>query len=334
METRTILVTGGAGFMGSWLVDHLVKQGHEVVSADNLLGGKRENINSDCTFVKADLVRRQEVRPLVKGVDLIFHLAAYAAEGQSIFSPISINEINIMPMNNLLVEAVNRNVQRFVFTSSMAVYGNQKSPFDEKLPRRPEDPYGAAKTYCETVLEIFGHIYDLEYAIIRPHNVYGPRQNIADPYRNVLGIWINRVMRGKPPIIYGDGKQTRAFSYIDDVTPAIVNAGLGLKGKGQIINVGSDRPITIGKACRILLETMGSKLKPQHEKPRLGEVKHAYCTVKKSIDLLGYETRHSLKDGLVRMVEWARRIGPRQPTYVLPLEITKGAPRVWLERGI
>ena len=334
METKKILVTGGAGFMGSWLVDSLVSQGHEVVSADNFLGGKEENVNPDCEFVKADLVRRQEVRSVVKGVDLIFHLAAYAAEGQSIFSPISINEINLVPMNNLLVEAVNNNVQRFIFTSSMAVYGQQKPPFDEKFPRKPEDPYGAAKTYCETVLEIFSQIHNFEHVILRPHNVYGPRQNISDPYRNVLGIWINMIMRGKPPIIYGDGKQSRAFSYIDDVTPAIVNAGFNAKAKGQIFNVGDDHPTAVAKACKLVLEVMGSEFKPQYEKARPGEVKHAYCTVKKSINLLGYETRNGLKDGLEKMVEWARKVGPQEPTYTLPLEITKGAPRVWLEKAI
>ena len=320
--------------MGSWLVDNLVDRGHEVVSADNFLGGKKENINPDCEFVKADLIRRQEVGPLVKDVDLIFHLAAYAAEGQSIFSPISINEINLIPMNNLLVEAVNNDVQRFVFTSSMAVYGQQKPPFDEKLPRKPEDPYGAAKTYCETLLEIFSEIYKFEHVIIRPHNVYGPRQNIADPYRNVLGIWINRIMRGKPPIIYGDGKQTRAFSYIDDVTPAIANAGLNTKAKGQVINVGSDQAVAVGRACSLLLGVMGSGFKPQHENARPGEVKHAHCTIQKSVDLLGYKTRYSLKDGLAKMVEWARKVGPQKPSYTLPLEITKGAPRVWVEKAM
>jgi UDP-glucose 4-epimerase len=334
LETKRALVTGGAGFMGSWLVDSLVDQGHEVVSADNLLGGKKENINPDCEFVKADLIRRQEVSPLVKGVDLIFHVAAYAAEGQSIFSPISINEINLIPMNNLLVEAVNNNVQRFVFTSSMAVYGQQKPPFNEDLPRKPEDPYGAAKAYCESMLEIFSRIYNFEHVILRPHNVYGPRQNIADPYRNVLGIWINRIMRGKPPIIYGDGRQTRAFSYIDDITSTIVNAGLSRRSEGQIINIGSDQPIAVRKACKLLLELMHSDMKPQYEKARPGEVKHAYCTVKKSIHLLGYETKHGLKDGLAKMVEWARKVGPQQPTYTLPLEIAKGAPRIWLERAM
>lgn len=706
--------------MGSWLVDSLIDAGHDVVSADNLLGGKKENVNPDCKFVKADLVKRQEVKPLVKGVDIIFHLAAYAAEGQSIFSPISINEINLIPMNNLLVEAVNNNIERFIFTSchdcktrlvtkkgiktldeidpsdtiftlnpgtgfleeaeinrilsydykgemvsilgrrvdslvtpnhrvlyvqsatrnprlgyvearqvlerhtlrlplangwngtpmpdhyefhnpsfhwnaenrstriatedlfyliglfiadgvadeidnharvtglsareyvetprdshgrfqalvaatesgqatvtyerlsrirfcvpkedkartrlestlgrngihfssyangndkngiiqfhhqplyelfrecghnakekripgwmlqaeakclsalfegvmdgdgdkthrylttvssplvrdfaelsfklglavhvqedegsetrlrdgrhirggrtfhisvsetrpfltrdnfhetdyegkvwcletdngnflverngtfffsgnSMAVYGDQTPPFDESLPRRPEDPYGAAKSYCENVLEIFARIHGFEHVIIRPHNVYGARQNVADPYRNVLGIWINRILRRKPPIIYGDGEQSRAFSYIEDVTPAIANAGFTPKAKGQIINVGSDEAVSIRKACGLLLQVMGSEFKPTFQDARPGEVKHAFCTIQKSIDLLGYETQHSLKDGLTKMVAWARHVGPQQPTYTLPLEITRGAPKVWVERSM
>jgi nucleoside-diphosphate-sugar epimerase len=706
--------------MGSWLVDNLIDSGHEVTSADNLLGGKKENVNPDCKFVKADLIKRQEVKPLVKGTDIIFHLAAYAAEGQSIFSPISINEINLIPMNNLLVEAVNNNVERFIFTSchdsetrlvtkrgiktfdeidqsdtiftlnpatgfleesginkilaydyrgemvsilgrrvdslvtpnhrvlyiesstrnphlgyiearhvltratmqlplangwngtqmpdhydfhdpsfhwnaknrsekiatedlfylmglfiadgvadetnnhkritglsareyvetahdsegsfrtlvtagdsgqatvvyrrisrirycvpkddkartrlesalsrneihftsgsngydkdgiiqfhhqplyellrecghsarekhipswaleaetkclsalfdgimdgdgdkthkylttvspllvrdfaelsfklglavhvhesksseallrdgrhirggrafhisvsktspyltaknfhrtdyrgrvwcletdngnflverngtfffsgnSMAVYGDQKPPFDERVARKPEDPYGAAKSYCENVLEIFARIHGFEHVIIRPHNVYGPRQNVADPYRNVLGIWINRILRGKPPIIYGDGEQSRAFSYIEDVTPAIANAGFASKANGQIINVGSNETVSIRKACNLLLQVMGSEFKPMFQDARPGEVKHAFCTIQKSIDLLGYETQHSLKDGLAKMVAWARQVGPQEPTYTLPLEITKGAPKVWVERSM
>ena len=334
MESKRVLVTGGAGFMGSWLVDKLIESGHEVVSADNLLGGKKENINPDCKFVKADLIKRQRVTPLVKGVDIIFHLAAYAAEGQSIFSPISINEINLIPMNNLHVEAVNNSIERFVFTSSMAVYGDQKPPFDESVARMPEDPYGAAKSYCENVLEIFARIHGFEHVIIRPHNVYGPRQNVADPYRNVLGIWISRILRRKPPIIYGDGEQSRAFSYIEDVTPAIANAGFTSKAKGQIINVGSAEAVTIRKACNLLLQVMGSGFKPVFQDARPGEVKHAFCTIQKSIDLLGYKARHNLKDGLEKMVAWARQVGPQQPTYTLPLEITKGAPGVWVERSM
>jgi len=332
VETKNVLVTGGAGFMGSWLVDQLLAAGHDVTSVDNLLGGSMRNVNPDSRFVKADLRRRNEVAPLVKDINTIFHLAAYAAEGQSLFSPISINEINIGPMNNLLVETVNNGVERFVFTSSMAVYGDQKAPFDEELPLRPADPYGAAKAYCENVLELFGRNYGFEHVIIRPHNVYGPRQNTADPYRNVLGIWMNRILRGKPPIIYGDGTQTRAFSFIEDVIPAIAMAGSSRKAKGQIFNVGSNEVIAINDACRLLLQVTGSDLKPVHEPSRLGEVKHAYCTTKKAANLLEYRTNHSLIDGLGEMFKWAKQTGPQEPTYTLPLEITKGAPSVWVNK--
>ncbi len=334
METKTVLVTGGAGFIGSWLVDELIRQGHQVTGADSLLGGSLRNVNPDCKFVKADLRYRKEVAPLVEDVDVIYHLAAYAAEGQSIFSPIAINEINIAPMNNLLVEAVNNDVERFVFMSSMAVYGSQKPPFHEGQPRRPEDPYGASKAYCETMLEIFAHNYGLEHVILRPHNVYGPRQNIADPFRNVLGIWINRILRGKPPIIYGDGQQTRAFSYIEDIALPITEAGRSDEAVGEIINLGSDEVTTINDACRMVLRTMDSNMSAIHELGRPGDVKHAYSTVDKAEKLLNYKTRHKLHDGLEKMVTWARSIGPQEPSYKLPLEITKKAPRVWVNQSM
>jgi UDP-glucose 4-epimerase len=332
---KRILVTGGAGFMGSWLADELLSRGHEVTCIDNLSGGRIENINPKCRFVRGDIRDPQVTDSVVNGVDIIFHLAAYAAEGQSVFSPIGVNEINLVPMNNLLVSAVNHGVERFVFTSSMAVYGNQSPPFNESLFRKPDDPYGAAKTYCETMLEIFEHVHGLEYVIIRPHNVYGPRQNIADPYRNVLGIWINRIMRGRQPLIYGDGQQERAFSYIEDVTPAIANAGFYEKAKGQIINVGSEEVVTINEACENLLELMNrSHMKAQHIPPRPSEVKFAYCTIEKSMTFLDYQTRHKLRDGLKKMIQWATERGEQEPTYTLPLEITKNAPRVWIERSM
>jgi UDP-glucose 4-epimerase len=331
-----IMVTGGAGFMGSWLVDELLNRGHSVVSVDDLSGGFLSNVNKNCKFVKMDLRDREKVQKIVRDedIEIIYHIAAYAAEGQSIFSPIEINDINITPMNNLLVATVNCDVKKFVFTSSMAVYGNQKPPFDEDMPRMPEDPYGCGKAYCERMLEIFSEVYGFDYTILRPHNVYGPRQNISDPYRNVLGIWINRIMRGKPPYIYGDGKQTRAFSYIEDATPAVANAGLYKKANGHIINVGSAEKVTINKACKIILKAMDSDLKPIYLERRPGEVKHAYCTTEKSEKLLGYRTKHRLEDGIKKMVEWAKKVGPQKPTYRLPLEITKKAPRVWREKLI
>lgn len=331
-----MLVTGAAGFMGSWLVDELLKRGYDVVGVDDLSGGFQRNVNKKSKFVRLDLRDTKKTLDLVKKTkpDIIFHLAAYAAEGQSVFSPIQINDINISPMNNLLVAAVNENVDKFVFTSSMAVYGDQKPPFDEKMPRRPEDPYGCSKAYCERMLEIFNNIYGLRYTIIRPHNVYGPRQNILDPYRNVLAIWINRVMRGKPPIIYGDGKQKRAFSYIEDVTIPMVNAGLHKKADSKIINLGSDEVLTINSACKIVLGEMGSKLKPIHAEERPGEVKYAWSTVSLSKKILGYKTEHSLKEGVKKTISWARSIGPQTPTYRVPLEINKNVPSVWRDKII
>lgn len=335
-KVKKVLVTGGAGFMGSWLVDELLKRGHSVVSIDDLSGGFSVNVNKNCKFVKMDLRDTKKVMKIVEDedVEIIYHLAAYAAEGQSIFSPIQINDINITPMNNLLVATVNADVEKFVFTSSMAVYGNQKPPFSEDMPRMPEDPYGCGKAYCERMLEIFSEVYGFDYTILRAHNVYGPRQNISDPYRNVLGIWINRIMWGKPPCIYGGGEQTRAFSYIEDVTPVVANAGLCKKSNGHIINVGSGEVVAINGACKIVLEAMDSDLEPIHLEKRPSEVKHAYCTTKKSEELLDYKTTHRLKDGIKKMVEWAKKVGPQKPTYRLPLEITKKAPRAWKEKLI
>jgi UDP-glucose 4-epimerase len=327
-----ILVTGGAGFMGSWLIDELISRGYDVVCVDNLQGGLVTNINSKCEFVKMDLREREKVDQVTEDVDIVFHMASYAAEGQSFFSPIAINDVNITPMNNLLVAAVNNDVEKFIFTSSMAVYGDQEPPFSEDLPRKPVDPYGCAKTYCERMLEIFSETYGLKYTIIRPHNVYGPRQNIRDPYRNVLMIWINRIMRDKPPLIYGTGEQTRAFSYIEDVTPALANAASKPETDGEIINLGSDEVVTINLACQIVCDVMKSKLEPMWVEERPGEVKYAYCTVSKSTRLLNYQTKHSLMKGVTKMVGWAKSVGPIEPTYTFPLEIRKKVPRVWREK--
>lgn len=336
INQERILVTGGAGFIGSWLVDELLKRDHYVVCIDDLSGGFLSNINKDCKFIKVDLRNTDQVATIVndEDIDIIYHLAAYAAEGQSIFSPIEINDINVKPMNNLLVAAINNDVRKFVFTSSMAVYGRQKPPFTEDLEGMPEDPYGVGKDYCERMLEVFSKIYGFNYTILRPHNVYGPRQNISDPYRNVLGIWINRIMKGQPPYIYGDGKQTRAFSYIGDVAPAVANSGFYGKANNTAINVGSDEVVSINDACNMVLGIMHSDLKPIYHSERPGEVKHAYCTCDKAERLLDYKTSTKLKDGVQKMVDWAREVGPQKSTYRLPLEITKNAPRVWTEKLI
>lgn len=332
-----ICVTGGAGFMGSWLVDELIKKGHEVVVIDDFSGGNFNNLPRKLTDKNINNISLNKEKHIVletilEDVDIVYHLAAYAAEGQSVFSPISINDINITSMNKLMVAAINSDVKKFVFTSSMAVYGRQKAPFEESQPRMPVDPYGAAKAYCENMLEIFHDVYGMKYCIIRPHNVYGPRQNISDAYRNVIGIWMNRILRNKPPIIYGTGDQKRAFSYIEDITPPLAHAGLSRATTNQIINLGSDEVITINKACEMLLKVTNSNLEPIYEEARPNEVENAYCTTSKSADFLKYETDYPLIKGMEKMWLWAKTKGAMKPTYLLPLEISKNAPRIWLNR--
>jgi UDP-glucose 4-epimerase len=332
-----ILVTGCAGFMGSWLVDELLSKGHDVIGIDDLSGGSLRNLEEAnkkrrFKFIQGDLRDHRLCNTLCKDVEVIFHLAAYAAEGQSFFSPIQINDINIKPMNNLLVAAINNNVKRFIFTSSMAVYGNQIPPFKETNPRDPVDPYGAGKAYCENMLEIFHEIYGLEYVIIRPHNVFGERQNTADPYRNVIGIWMNMMLRNVRPIIYGDGLQTRAFSYIRNVTPALANS-LDCES-GSIINLGGEDEKNINDIFLLTKVAMQYEGEPLYMTDRPGEVKHAYCTNDKARELLKYRDTYSMEAGLMKMAEWVKKLGPQKPTYRLPLEITKNAPMSWRERLI
>ncbi|MBI4017351.1 MAG: NAD-dependent epimerase/dehydratase family protein [Candidatus Aenigmarchaeota archaeon] len=327
-----MLVTGAAGFMGSWLVDTLVAQGHDVIGVDNLSGGYVRNINPKSRFILGDLRDPKVCELATKGADVVYHLAAYAAEGQSVFSFDMINDINISSTNRLLTAAVNNNVKKVVFTSSMAVYGDAPTPMHEDLPRAPVDPYGWGKAYGEGLLESCNKAFGLDYTIIRPHNVYGPRQNMADFSRNVVAIFINRVMKGMPPLIYGDGEQTRAFSYIADVAPAIAHAGLVDKTNSHIINVGSEEVTSVKSLAHLVLKTFGSAIEPTHHPERPNEVKHAHCTTAKSEKLLGYKTNHPLIIGVANMVEWAKRLGPKSVKYGLPIQITKNAPPAWLNR--
>ncbi len=330
-----ILVTGGAGFMGSHLVDYLINEGHDVTIIDNLFGGYNENINKSANFIQGDLTNRKDCENAVKGQDIVYHLAAHAAEGQSVFCPIFNTNVNYIGFLELVRAVINEGIGKFVFTSSMAVYGKKpKLPMREDMLREPEDPYGIAKAACERILEIYRSVFGLDYVIIRPHNVYGPRQNLCDPYRNVIGIFMNRIMKGKPPIIYGDGIQTRAFTYIDDCTPYIAKAGFTKKAYGEIINIGNETPTTIKDLADIVLKAMDSKIKPEYAPARPQEVKHAYCSSEKARKLLGYETSTPIEVGVKKMAEWAKSIGPKTCKYWDRFEITRNAPDVWINKKI
>jgi UDP-glucose 4-epimerase len=244
--------------------------------------------------------------------DVIYHFAAYAAEALSPFIRTFNYTNNLISTSNLINCAIKYNTKRFVFTSSMAVYGNSAPPFGEESPRQPIDPYGIAKMACEMDLEVAGEQHGLDWCIIRPHNMYGAKQNIWDSYRNVLGIWMYKKLNNQPFTIFGDGEQTRAFSYIDDSVECLWKAGWIPEASKQKINLGGIQHVTIKEAAETLLDVVGGGeliyLPPRHE------VKYAYPTWQKSVDILGFEHKTNLHDGLTKMWKWAQEqpIRPRQ----------------------
>lgn len=332
---KKILVTGVAGFMGSHLAEYLLNQGHEVIGIDNLSIGITDNIPKGITFIQADMRDASAMNFLCKmhEPELIYHLACWAHEGLSQFMPKLITENNYNAFLNLIIPAINNGMKRIVVCSSMSVYGAQKPPFREDMHPMPEDIYAIAKTAMEEATEVLADVHGFDYTIIRPHNVYGPKQILHDPYRNVAGIFINRIMQKKPPIIYGDGTQTRAFTYIDDVTPYLAKAGFMDETKGETINIGPIEEFTINYLAEVILREFNSDLQPIYLPDRPREVKHAFCTNEKASEILGYKTSITLEDGIKRMVEWAIKQGPKEFKYLSQLELTgEKVPTTWSKR--
>lgn len=336
-----VLITGAAGFMGSHLVDGLLNDGHEVYGVDDLSGGYMANVNPKSNFTKLDLRDRKETEDYIRRVkpEIVFHLAADATEGRSQFTPINCTERNYMAYLHLLIPCIKMGFKKMVVTSSMSVYGSQKPPFDESMERKPDDIYGISKAAMERATEILAQVHGFKYVIIRPHNVYGPKQNMADPYRNVIAIFINCILNDKNFYIYGDGTQKRAFSYIDDFTPYIIKSAFLKKAEGEIFNIGPTKEHTIKELSEIVLNTffpsgrIPKHIHPKHLPIRPAEVIDAWCTVKKAEKILGYKTTVDLKDGVKRMVEWAKEMGPQKFKYLEELEIiNKDTPSSWKDK--
>lgn len=343
MKNLKILVTGSAGFMGSHLVNALIKKGHkEIFGIDDLSGGYMDNVNSKSNFTKLDLRERKKTKDYISEVKpkIIFHLAADATEGRSQFTPISCTERNYLAYLNLLVPAIQNGLKKVILTSSMSVYGSQKPPFSEEMERRPDDIYGISKAAMERATEILSQVHGFKYVIIRPHNVYGPGQNLADPYRNVIAIFINCLLNGKNFYIYGDGEQKRAFSYIDDFTPYIIKAAFLKKAEGEIFNIGPVQESTINELGQLVLKIFFKGQIPQRFLPkylpaRPMEVKEAWCTVEKARRILDYKTTISLEEGIRKMIAWAKKKGPQKFHYLEDLEIVNDkAPLTWVEKLI
>lgn len=324
------LVTGGAGFIGSHIVDQLIKEKHRVVALDDLSGGFTENVNKKAAFVKGSILDVKLVKRIFKKYkfDYVFHLAAYAAEGLSHFIKRFNYSNNLIGSVTLINESILNKVKCFVFTSSIAVYGKNKLPMREDMTAHPEDPYGISKLAVEEELKISKDMFGLDYIIFRTHNVYGERQNIGDKYRNVIGIFMNQIMQKKPMTVFGDGKQSRAFSYVKDVAPIIAQAVSCPSAYGQIFNIGGDRPYSVLELAKSVAKVMGVEANIVHLKPR-NEVQHAYCDHAKLRKVFGEAKYTALEEGLAKMAQWARRIGPRKSKRFRNIEIEQNLPESW-----
>lgn len=327
-----ILITGVAGLLGSRLADWILENTtHEVIGIDDLSGGYIENVNKRVRFYKFDLASLDSVVDVFEREkpDIVYHFAAYAAEGLSPFMRKYNYENNLISSANLVTSSIKTGVKRFVFASSMSVYGNKyEPPFSEDLQQCPIDPYGVAKFSVEQELKIAYDQHGLEYTIIRPHNFYGVNQNIWDKYRNVLGIWMYQIINDIPPTIFGDGEQRRAFSYVDDSLEPFWNASQNDKCIGEIINLGGIKDCSINEACDTLIKVAGTDLKPQYLEQR-HETKYAWSTWQKSVDLLNFQHKTGLEDGLRKMWEWALQQPNRQRKVWKNYELTKGIYEFW-----
>jgi UDP-glucose 4-epimerase len=331
MQTSNILVTGGAGFIGSHLASQLLDWGHAVTVLDDLSGGFIENVDSRARFVQGSITDRHLVDSLFSrtGFEYAFHLAAYAAEGLSHFIKRFNYENNLIGSVNLINASVNHGVKCFVFTSSIAVYGKNQLPMTEDMVPVPEDPYGVAKLAVEQELRVSHEMFGLNYVIFRPHNVYGEGQNIGDRYRNVIGIFMNQIMQTRPMTIFGDGEQSRAFTYVADVVPVIADAPFNPRAQNQVFNVGADVPYTVNELAEKVASAMGVPLNVVYLDAR-NEVKHAFSSHHRLQEVFDYGPKASLEEGLARMAKWARTVGAKESKRFSQIEVMKNMPKSWL----
>jgi UDP-glucose 4-epimerase len=325
------LVTGAAGFIGSHVVDCLVTEGHDVVALDNLSGGLRENVNPRARWVAGDILDATLINKLFaqERFTYVFHLAAYAAEGLSHFIRRFNYTNNVIGSMNLINASVaSETVECFVFASSIAVYGEGQPPLTEDTVPQPEDPYGIAKFAVEMDLRAARRIFGLDSIVFRPHNVYGERQNIGDRFRNVIGIFMNQAMRGEPFTIFGDGEQTRAFSYVSGVAPLIAASVKVPMARNQVFNVGADIPYSVRDIAAAVSAAFDVPLRINHLPPRK-EVVDSFSSHAKVVAIFGLQEEVPLREGIQRMAAWARGRGPQLPSKFTSLELLENIPPSW-----
>jgi len=337
MSTKyKILVTGAAGFLGSHLAENLSELGHEVIGIDNMIGGYEDNIPKNIKFHNIDCCDLKKVKDIMKGVNVVYHCAATAHEGLSVFSPYEITKNNYLASVSIFSAAVNEKVKRIIFCSSMARYGQQQTPFFETMKPLPVDPYAISKVASEDVLINLCELNNIEWVIAVPHNIIGPRQKYDDPFRNVVSIMINRMLQGKAPIIYGDGEQKRCFSYIDDCLSCLMPMLDQENLNKQIINIGPDEEFSsINKIAEICSNITRTNLVPLYKPGRPREVKHATCSADKARKFLNYKTTMTLEEGIKKTYEYIKNRGSRPFDYHIDIEIKNSlTPKTWTDKEI
>lgn len=328
--TDSILVTGGAGFLGSHVVDCLVQANDHVIVLDDLSGGFRDNVHPAVRFIEGSVVDVEAVDRIFNEhrIRYVYHLAAYAAEGLSHFIKRFNYQNNLIGSVNIINNCVKHDVECLVFTSSIAVYGSHQVPMREELTPQPEDPYGIAKLAVEQELKATRRMFGLNSVIFRPHNVYGERQNIGDPYRNVIGIFMNQLLQDLPMTIFGDGTQTRAFTYVGDIAPVIARAHANRGAYGEVFNVGADTPCDLNRLAERVAAAMGRRSRVTHL-PARHEVAHAHSAHDKIRKFFDSGAETALDDGLRRMARWAETVGPRRGAPFAGIEIERNLPSSW-----
>jgi UDP-glucose 4-epimerase len=324
------LVTGGAGFIGAHVSRELLSLGHRVIVLDDLSGGFTENIPQGALFIQGNITDEALVNQIFAAhrIDFVYHLAAYAAEGLSHFIRKFNYTNNLIGSINLINAAVRSKVRCFVFTSSIAVYGKGQLPMREDLTPQPEDPYGISKLAVEYDLRSAHDMFALPYIIFRPHNVYGEYQNIGDRYRNVVGIFMNQLLSGEPLSIFGDGTQTRAFSYVGDIAPVIAGAVHQPAAYGKVFNIGADQPYSVNELAQSVCRAMGIEGKIVYHEAR-NEVQHAYSDHSQIHAVFGQLPQTSLQTGLQKMANWVKEHGARKSSIFGEIEIEEKLPSFW-----
>ena len=329
-----IFVSGIAGFLGSHLADALLTDGHEVVGCDNMIGGDLNNVPDNVDFHQVDCTQFDTMKRLTNGCDVVYHCAATAYEGLSVFSPHLVTQNIVTASVSLFSASIANRVKRIVFCSSIARYGVNLVPFREDYPTKPADPYGIGKVAAEEMLKNLCDVHGVEYTIAVPHNIIGPRQKFDDPYRNVAAIMINLMLQGRQPLIFGDGKQKRCFSIVDDCIYCLKEMAFRDSVVGEVINIGPDEEfVEIIELAETIANLLGFNLNPVFIADRPQEVRMATCSSDKARALLGYQTTISLRDGLQQMIDYIRERGPAPFIYHLDPEIiSEKTPKAWLER--